>query len=113
VSEHACSVTIDSNCDLAEGSYWIRISTDTGFGTDDWFWETGNLDPGNGGVGGAVSFDTGATWALDPNDFAISLLCKTGDGPPPVPASGTWGMIALIGLLLVGSLFFMRRRAQA
>ena len=35
------------------------------------------------------------------------------DGEPPVPATSTWGMIALLGLLLVGSLFFMRRRAEA
>ncbi len=34
-------------------------------------------------------------------------------GPADVPASGTWGMIALVGLLMVGSLFFMRRRADA
>ncbi len=39
---------------------------------------------------------------------------KEGPGPPPgVPASSNWGMIALLGLLLVGSLFFMRRRAEA
>ena len=31
---------------------------------------------------------------------------------PPVPATGTWGMIALLGLLMVGSLFFMRRRSE-
>ena len=36
-----------------------------------------------------------------------------GPPPPPVAASGTWGIIALIGLLMVVSLFFMRRRAQA
>ena len=35
------------------------------------------------------------------------------DSGPPVPASGTWGMIARLGLLMVGSLFFMRRRAEA
>ena len=33
--------------------------------------------------------------------------------PPPVPATGIWGLIVLIGLLMVGSLFFMRRRAAA
>jgi MYXO-CTERM domain-containing protein len=38
---------------------------------------------------------------------------KDGDTGPPVPATGTWGMIALLGLLMVGSLFFMRRRAEA
>ena len=36
-----------------------------------------------------------------------------GPGPPPVPATGTWGMIVLLGLLMVGSLFIMRRGAEA
>ena len=35
------------------------------------------------------------------------------DDGPGVPASSTWGMIALLGLLMAGSLFFMRRRAEA
>ncbi len=36
-----------------------------------------------------------------------------GSAATGVPASSTWGMIALLGLLMVGSLFFMRRRAKA
>jgi MYXO-CTERM domain-containing protein len=36
-----------------------------------------------------------------------------GDDDDDVPASSSWGMIALLGLLMVGSLFFMRRRAEA
>jgi len=36
-----------------------------------------------------------------------------GAGTTGVPASSTWGMIALLGLLMVGSLFFMRRRSEA
>jgi hypothetical protein len=35
------------------------------------------------------------------------------DDLPPVPATGTWALIALIGLLMVGSLFLMRRRVEA
>jgi hypothetical protein len=35
---------------------------------------------------------------------------STGGGPP-APASSTWGMIALVGLVMAGSLYFMRRRA--
>jgi MYXO-CTERM domain-containing protein len=44
---------------------------------------------------------------------ALQIGGGTGDDGPGVPASSTWGMIALLGLLMVGSLFFMRRRAEA
>ncbi len=47
-------------------------------------------------------------------DFYGKMQFEVGNGPaPPVAATGIWGVIALIGLLMVGSLFFMRRRAAA
>ena len=42
----------------------------------------------------------------------VWLLRGIAEGDVPASASGTWGMIALIGLLMVGSLLFMRRRAE-
>jgi hypothetical protein len=36
-----------------------------------------------------------------------------GGDPPGTPASSTWGMIALIAMIMAGSLFYMRRRAEA
>jgi MYXO-CTERM domain-containing protein len=45
---------------------------------------------------------------------ALQIGGGTGDDDDDdVPASGSWGMIALLGLLMVGSLFFMRRRVEA
>ncbi len=44
---------------------------------------------------------------------AIQFGTGGGGGTTGVPASSTWGMIALLGLLMVGSLFFMRRRSEA
>jgi hypothetical protein len=74
VSEHV--VTLDfPSCTLADGTYWIEIHTNTGLGTDDWFWETGNLD-GTHGVAGSVwatAYPTTA-WNSDlSTDLSITL----------------------------------------
>ena len=45
------------------------------------------------------------TWCVDKKQVG-------GDGDCDVPATGTWEVIVLLGLLMVGSLFFMRRRAD-
>ncbi len=55
----------------------------------------------------------GATNMDDIGIPGVWLLRGTAEGDVPAPASGTWGMIALIGLVMVGSLFFMRRRREA
>ncbi len=42
----------------------------------------------------------------------VFLLRGNADGGgDPAPAASTWGMIALVGLVMAGSLYFMRRRA--
>ncbi len=55
--------------------------------------------------------------AFNIDDAGVSgvwmLRAHAADSGPPVPASGTWGMIALIGLVLVASLFFMRGHDDA
>ena len=74
VSEHL--VTLDfPTCTLADGTYFLEIYTDTGAGTDDWFWETGNVDPVHGILGFAVAFEfPPVTWNPDPSyDMAITL----------------------------------------
>ena len=45
--------------------------------------------------------------------YGAFLFGDKDDGDTGVPASSTWGMIALLGLLMVGSLFFMRRRVES
>ena len=74
VSEH--QVTLDfPTCTLADGTYWIEIYTDTGVGTDDWFWEIGNVDPTNGVAGSAWAVSApGSAWNYDTaTDMAITL----------------------------------------
>ncbi len=74
VSEH--QLTLDfPNCSLADGTYFIEIYTNTGAGTDDWFWETGNLDGTHGIVGQAFAFSApGSGWNYDAaQDMSITL----------------------------------------
>jgi hypothetical protein len=70
-----------SPCSLADGTYWIQIYTDTGLGTDDWFWEFGDLDPVNGVAGSAWATALPPTsWNLDPSaEFAVELAGTIGD----------------------------------
>jgi len=74
VSEHLLTLDFPS-CTLADGTYWIEIHTNTGLGTDDWFWETGNLDGTHGVAGSAWATAYPATaWNSDPaTDLAITL----------------------------------------
>jgi hypothetical protein len=74
VSEHL--VTLDfPSCTLADGTYWIEIHTNTGLGTDDWFWEVGNLDGVHGIIGSVWATEYPVvTWNSDTaTDLAITL----------------------------------------
>jgi hypothetical protein len=60
---------------LGPGVYWLEIYNNTGFGTDDWFWETGNLDPVNGIPGSAFAFSTpGAGWNPLGDDLSMQII---------------------------------------
>jgi hypothetical protein len=74
VSEHLLTLDFPT-CTLADGTYWIEIFTNTGLGTDDWFWETGNQDPVNGIFDSAVALEApGVSWfAWGGYDAAITL----------------------------------------
>lgn len=56
VSEHEILLEI-SDCILHDGTYWLVWFTDTGLGTDDFFWETGVVDATTGIVGALVSHE--------------------------------------------------------
>jgi hypothetical protein len=74
VSEHEFVLTI-SGCTLTDGAYWLVLYTDTGAGTDDFFWEVGDVDAVNGFPGSAVAFDYPAvTWSPDStNNFSVLI----------------------------------------
>ena len=63
---------------MSDGTYWIEIYYNTGLGTDDWFWEVGNLDPLNGAAGIAFSPTTpGSVWTFFVNDSVATQLNGT------------------------------------
>ena len=66
-------------CNLADGTYWLKLFTDTGFGTDDFFWESGVLDPVNGILGFAfASEEPVVTWGSDVGyDLAVQITGTT------------------------------------
>jgi hypothetical protein len=104
------------DCDVSSGSFFIGAATVGDFPAP--------LDQSLNNADAWIDFNAIAEYnpalfsaALNMNDIGIPgvwlLRGNAGGGGPPMPASGTWGMIALVGLLMVGSLFFMRRRAEA
>jgi hypothetical protein len=86
VNEWLYTATLASTVNLPVGTYFIEIFNNTGLGTDDWFWETGNLDPDYGNIRPRLRVQhAGITWNCPlGNDFAM-VVC--GDvAPPPPPA---------------------------
>jgi uncharacterized repeat protein (TIGR01451 family) len=76
VHEWMHTLTLATPVALGPGTYWVEIYNDTGFGTDDMFWEVGDLDPANGIPGGAFTFEApGSNWNFDPGlDLAIQII---------------------------------------
>ena len=80
VDEWMHTLTLASPVALSAGTYWVEIYNDTGFATDDMFWEVGNLDPFHGIAGSA--WDTtapGSAWIWDgASDLAFQLISTGG-----------------------------------
>jgi hypothetical protein len=95
VHEWMHTLTLASPVTLDPGNYWVEIYNDTGFGTDDFFWEVGNPDTvGNGLPGSAFAFTApGSAWNFDGlTDFALQLLTTAVVDAPWAsenPATGT------------------------
>ncbi|MCZ6651643.1 MAG: GEVED domain-containing protein [Planctomycetota bacterium] len=80
VDEYEYEIDLNPNKDLAAGTYWVSIHNDT-LASDEWFWETGDLDPALGIVGSvfAVEFPV-VTWmpVAPVFELAFEVVCKTG-----------------------------------
>jgi hypothetical protein len=78
VSEHLMQFDF-TPCNLADGTYWLQLFTDTGFGTDDFFWEAGVVDPVNGIAGSVWATEQPAvTWNIDVDtDMAVQITGTT------------------------------------
>jgi uncharacterized repeat protein (TIGR01451 family) len=77
VHEWRHTLTLANPVTLSSGSYWVEIYNDTGSGTDDFFWETGNPDTvGNGLPGMVWSLSTpGSIWNFDgASELAVQLI---------------------------------------
>jgi Proprotein convertase P-domain len=84
VHEWEFTLTLAAPPTLAAGTYHLEIFNDTTAGVDDFFWETGNVDPTNGLVGSAFAFETpGVTWNPDTVN-SLSLQLDPPSGPPPI-----------------------------
>jgi hypothetical protein len=76
---HEYQVTLDlvTPCRLSAGTYWLEIYNNSGLGTDDWFWETGDLDASNGIQGNAwATAAPGSTWIMQADNLAVQLVAS-------------------------------------
>jgi uncharacterized repeat protein (TIGR01451 family) len=81
VHEWMHTLTLATPVVLPAGNYWVEIFNNTGFGNDNFFWETGNPDTlGRGQAGSAFAFETpGGAWNFDgATDLAFQLLGTIG-----------------------------------
>jgi hypothetical protein len=75
---------------LGAGVYWLEIYNNTSQNDDNWFWETGDLDPVGGRADAAFAVETpGVNWLSTPGDQAFTIEVV------PAPAS-----LALLGLAI-------------
>jgi uncharacterized membrane protein len=93
VHEYIHTLTLAAPVTLDAGTYFVEIYNDTGFGTDDFFWEVGNTDPVHGQVGSAFAFEApGSSWNYDfGQDLSLQLITGTPGGgwAQAAPTGGT------------------------
>jgi hypothetical protein len=88
VNEWLYTATLAATVNLPVGSYFIEIFNNTGLGTDDWFWETGNSDPDYGSSANGFAFNTpGITWNCPLGIDMSMVVCGDVAPPPPPPPS--------------------------
>jgi hypothetical protein len=92
VSEWHYTATLASTVNLAIGTWWFEIFNNTGLGTDDWAWETGNVDPNYGNGGCAFAFNTpGITWNAFGENLTLAVCGDVAPPPPPPPTNECTG----------------------
>ncbi len=93
VHEWQHTLTLGSPVNLPPGNYWVEIYNNTAGSSENFFWETGVLDPINGLAGsGWATATPGSTWNYDSaTNLSIQLIEAAGDVPwlSETPISGT------------------------
>ncbi|MDA1265434.1 MAG: lectin-like protein, partial [Planctomycetota bacterium] len=72
VERYEYKLTLSAPILLEPGAYWVQVYNDTGTGTDDWFWETGDLGPGSLAFCAFAPQTPGSAWT--PADQNLSLV---------------------------------------
>lgn len=76
VHEWMYVLTLSEPVSIGPGTYWVEVYNDTGVGTDDFFWETGNPDTLGNGIPGLAQAPTapGSGWVGFPTELAFQLI---------------------------------------
>ena len=83
--EYVYTLSLSDPLVLGPGRYFLELFNDTGLGTDDWGWVTGNLDEQFGCEGTWWARETpGVNWYWDDDDNMSLVLYATPILPPPV-----------------------------
>ena len=85
VHEYQFTLDLATPCRLSAGTYWLEIYNNSGSSTDDWFWETGNLDASNGIEGNAwATAAPGSAWIIQGGNLAVQLQLVSRPFPWPM-----------------------------
>jgi len=109
--EYVYTLTLATPVILPPGTYWVEI-TNVDSPLDDTFcWESGAVDPLHGSPGFA-SFVFINPWSSQPGDLAIEITAEPLD-VRAVPTISEWGMIILMALAGLASIYHLRRQRRA
>jgi hypothetical protein len=111
-TEYQYTLTLAAPITLTPGTYWVEIYNDVTGSPDQFYWETGTVDPTNGIAGVAVAHTVpGSGWApiIDDTDLAIEISTAAAS----VPTMNEWGMIIFMTVAGLGSVYYLRRQRRA
>jgi len=73
IVEYIVTLDLATACNLVDGSYWVEVYSTAGAGADNWFWESGTVDPVNGAANSSYTFRTPPDWYAAASESAIQL----------------------------------------
>lgn len=109
-TEYVFILTLAKPVILSPGTYWVMITNvDNSLSNDDFYWESGTVDPSYG-ISGHANFQFINPWINQLGDLAIEITAEP--AYVGIPSMTELGMI-FMSLILAGSAFWaIRRRAS-